>query len=124
MGEIIQISCAQCGSSWDLKTGYGLSHGRKENLISEFPIEMNALVKELLDGEVDPYFAFREATCKVCHNCVSVPVLSKGAEGEILAVGMCPICGSNRVELPLDNSILCPRCKKADLDLTWIGHWD
>ncbi len=124
MGELIQASCVNCGSSWDRKTGYGLTHGREENLIREFPIGMNTLVRDLLENEEASYFSFREAVCEACHNCVSVPVLSKGDKGEVLAMGTCPVCGSKKVELPSDNGILCPRCRKADLELTWKGHWD
>ena len=124
MGEILKAECHKCRAVWELRLGYGLSHGQDENVINEFPAERKGELEELFKNRRGIFFSFREAICKECHNIIGVPVLSMGSKGEILAVGNCPICGGTDTELCVGKSLPCPRCGDGTVKMQETGQWD
>ena len=124
MGEIIKAECTECGTSWDLRLGYGLSHGLNDNIILEFPEDRRKELKEKLESHDNAAFSFRAASCSVCHNLVAAPVLSNGSDGIILVSGNCPVCGSEKVEQYVEEKPLCPRCGNNKIILKETGYWD
>ncbi len=124
MGDIVKAECSKCKSTWDLRLGAGLSHGRTENIIKEFPMDEASKLEELLDHNEDWMFSFKEAVCEKCHNCIALPVISAGNGEEILIYGVCPICFSKDVKPAGAKDMLCPRCGSGSIDLRETGHWD
>ena len=119
----MRAECNGCSAIWELRLGYGLSHGQDENVINEFPAERQRELSMLLHQE-GVFFSFCEAVCKACHNLIAVPVLSKGSEGEILVVGNCPVCGSTDIQPGGAKGTLCPRCGKGKIKTRETGQWD
>ena len=124
MGDIVKAECSNCKSVWELMLGAGLSHGRKENVINEFPSDEASNLRELLDSNEDWMFSFKEAVCKTCHNCIALPVIQGEISKEILAYGICPVCCSKDVEPVLTEDMGCPQCGSGRIDLCETGHWD
>ena len=119
----MRAECNGCSAAWELRLGYGLSHGLDENVINEFPAERKRELSVLLQKE-GVFFSFREAVYKACHNLIAVPVLSMGSEGEILEVGNCPVCGGADLQTGGANGTSCPRCGKGKIETRETGRWD
>ncbi len=125
MGQSIRISCRECDSSWEVKTGHGLIHGTKEKVLEEFPESLKGKAKDAYKDGRFPYFSFKPAICEKCRAYVSVPVPSDNVSGEIAVAGFCPVCKNKNVKIqkkPEENP--CPFCGAVDLIVTSAGDWD
>ncbi len=124
MGDILKAECSKCESEWELMLGAGLSHGRTENVIKEFPQEEASKLKKLLEHHEDWSFSFKEAVCEACHNCIALPAISGGNGEEVLIYGICPVCQSKDVKPAGAEDMRCPRCGSGRISLHITGHWD
>jgi hypothetical protein len=127
MGEIMRIHCNACQKEWQCMTGCGLRHGRKEHIIAAFGEAEQIPVSEwLAKSQIPLYdFQYQTASCPLCKELVSVPVL-RGIEDDEVFVGACPVCG-NLPQMPSSEDvadIACPACGDIALEAEEIGHWD
>jgi len=125
MGDICRIICLECNSLWDVDTGYGLVHGKKERVIGEFPKALKKRAEKELAADPGPLFSFRAAVCERCGDFVQVPVLSDISSGRVILKGYCPECGFEKVRLEdRPEDAVCPTCGAKGLKTEITGKWD
>ena len=128
MGDLVKLSCAECGREWKVKTGAGMLHGIPENIKAEFPEKIREDVDRMLksdEGLAGLTFQFSEAVCSDCGSIVSAPVLyTLKKDKSKTVVGTCPECGK-KVKIIRDlNKTGCPGCGKKALSRSPEGLWD
>ena len=130
MGELLEIKCEKCGKTAELRVGYGLMHGRLENVTTLFPdrIRSRLPLKEMQSFEIPWSFRFVPAVCGTCRSFVAVPSISLKASGKPSESfpGVCPDCGGDVVPLEPEGieAQPCPSCGQAGCSVRETGMWD
>ncbi len=127
MGSLIRIQCNNCHEKWSLQTGYGLMHGRIENVAAILPesVAKNLPMEQLRNHEIPWSFAYETALCEDCKTFFSAPII-RYADEQTIPPSACPQCGKS-LRL-IDEAHLtqtpCPSCGTQNLDITEQGLWD
>ncbi len=124
MGKIVRVACAACKREWQCMTGCGLSHALLENVVQEFPAQIEKKVMEETAEDFPVFeFGYCISICGGCGSIVSVPVV-KLEESHAEYVGPCPVC-QGAVTLIADISeAACPACGEKTLIAEETGRWD
>lgn len=125
MGVIRQYRCPSCQKEWQLLVGHGIKHGVFGRVMEAFSEDIQKKIVEEVDAGQLPLFHFnyQAALCRQCGTIGAVPVLKVIESGKSY-VGSCPHCGGVPELFEEDARIVCPDCKKAELDIQDTGHWD
>ena len=125
MGEIIKMTCRDCGRSYHCKIGAGMEHGRLDSVIKVFGEETGKHIMRCVEDEKFPMFsfAFQPMCCECCNAIVSVPVLKLLKEDEEY-VGRCQECQTPMEQKKVNEQLNCPVCKNVKFDTCRMGFWD
>lgn len=124
MGKSCKLLCKECGKIYHTKNGCGISHGRLENVLSNFNDTDKAEIEKLGKVSLFPVFQFeyKSGYCKFCNEIVSVPVLNFIKE-EKEFFGNCEVCNRSLEKDSVAN-IKCPSCNHNQWDVVMDGYWD
>lgn len=128
MGQIMSLSCKQCGCQKTMSVGIGLMTNNPNIIASCLNGEEEKEWKRLYDSGQINYF---QAEQKVfyCNNCSDLFCqLSVDAElknGEHVTFGnKCEKCHKQLWEVKLQDNMECPICKMGNISWKQTGLWD
>ncbi len=125
MGELIKMTCQECGREYDGRMGHGLQHAKLESVKEFFEEEIQNTLVEY--AERNPFalfeFGFRPICCEGCGDIVDLPVLSLVKEG-VRYWGKCPKCQRRIEDRQLNKELQCPKCHSHKIKTQRVGHWD
>ena len=125
MGRSREFACPSCSASWQLFLGHGMGHATLENVLDEFPADIQQKILADTKDEKIPSFEFNfcPAVCRQCKKVIAVPVIYLH-HSEQTYFAPCPDCGSTVDIFKEDEDTRCPFCGEGLLSLSDIGSWD
>ncbi len=125
MGRISELVCPSCNASWQLFLGHGMSHAALENVLDEFPADIQKKILADTKDEQIPSFEFNyyPSVCRQCKKVIAVPVIYLHHTGQTY-FAPCPDCGNTGDAFQEGEAAECPFCGEGVLIMNDCGNWD
>lgn len=142
MGVYYSYKCPECNFSKTFYTGGGFFsdeyYEETERLTKDFHSEILSnkygdLIRKLLESDVDNKIHIHRTTsifqCSKCYALMiarkkSITLFTDAYKLEVEFSQNCPDCKGEGTLKKHPDSIRCPECKKATLEIEALGSWD
>ncbi len=128
MGNIVNMSCENCGYREDYKVGAGMLSVNAD-VVKKLLLEQDVAEWSRLYDSGRIRFFMWEYELAYCHNCEDVKsvvtVKLQTKDGDEIRLGCrCDKCKSKLKSFTMEDDIICPKCKKSILSHNLNGIWD
>lgn len=122
MGQIKEIICDGCNTSWEIRVGAGRLQGDLQYITSYFSENDQKEIRSFFERGDNVSFELEAGYCENCNNLVSKPVL-KVEKADKVVIGICAKC-KNKLNHCILEDIGCPICQSKKWRKRFIGMWD